>query len=142
MPTQPHDLIIIGGGQSGLAAAYHAKQKGLNYKVLEAGGAIGHSWRNRYDSLVLFTPRSYSALPGLPLSGNQNSYPSKDETATYLQQYAQQFDLNIALNEPVTKLTKSDDLFTTTTPQGAYQSKAVIVATGPFQTPRTPALAR
>jgi putative flavoprotein involved in K+ transport len=137
-----YDVIIIGGGQAGLAAAYEAKQRQLNYLVLEARNAIGESWRGRYDSLVLFTPRAYSNLAGLLIEGDPNSYPTKDEAADYLERYADHFSLNIHLGEMVASLTKSQDIFTVTTSTHSYTAQNVIVATGPFQKPRVPSWAR
>lgn len=137
-PEQPYDLAIIGGGQAGLATAYWAKQRGLDYQLFEANTSIGESWRNRYDSLELFTPRAYSSLPAMPMRGDQNGYPTKDEVADYLEEYAAQNELTVKLGEPVTELRKTSDLFQIATPRGTYQSKAAVVATGPFQTPRTP----
>lgn len=139
--SQQYDLIIIGGGQAGLAAGYHAHQKNLNYLILEAGSSVGNTWRDRYDSLTLFTPRAYSSLPGLPLEGDKEGYPTKDEIADYLQKYAQHFQLNVQLNEFVRQLTKAAGIFTVTTATAMYKATNIIVATGPFQTPRIPSWA-
>jgi putative flavoprotein involved in K+ transport len=64
------DVLVIGGGQAGLATAYHLRSTRFRFEVLERNGRIGDSWRARYDSLSLFTPRAYSALPGMPLDGD------------------------------------------------------------------------
>ena len=79
------DLIIIGAGQAGLTMGYYLKQEGYNFLLLEAGKRVGDSWRNRYDSLQLFTPRSYSSLPGMALIGEKNEFQYKDEIETYLE---------------------------------------------------------
>ena len=63
--TDVLDVLVVGGGQAGLATAYHLRSTGLHLEVLERHSRIGDSWRKRYDSLTLFTPRAYSALPGL-----------------------------------------------------------------------------
>jgi putative flavoprotein involved in K+ transport len=136
--TQTYDLIIIGGGQAGLAAAYYAQQHKLQYLVLEAHETIGQSWRDRYDSLTLFTPRAYSNLPGMPMTGNPEGYPTKDEVSDYFYQYVQQFGLAVSLGEKVISLVKEGAVFRAATDKGIYESAAVVVATGPFQTPRTP----
>lgn len=65
------DILIIGGGQAGLALAYILRQTTLSYQVVERHPRLGDSWRRRYDSLVLFTPRAYSALPGLSIPGDR-----------------------------------------------------------------------
>src|SRR5205807_6789221 len=82
------DLLIIGAGQAGLALGYHLKQTPLRFQLVEGHQRIGDSWRKRYDSLVLFTPRAYSALPGLVVPGDPEGYPTKDEMADYMESYA------------------------------------------------------
>lgn len=133
-----HDLIIIGGGQAGLAAAYHAEKQNLRYVVLEQTSDTGTSWRERYDSLKLFTPRRYSQLPGLELSGDPEGYPTKDELADYLKTYRDTFDLNVRYAQSATSVTQANDVFTVTTNDTTYTTSAVIMATGPFQIPRVP----
>jgi putative flavoprotein involved in K+ transport len=64
------DTLVIGAGQAGLAMGYHLQQAGHPFQIVDRHPRIGASWRNRYDSLVLFTPRTYSALPGLPVPGD------------------------------------------------------------------------
>lgn len=100
------DLIIIGAGQAGLTMGYYLKQEGYNFLLLEAGNRVGDSWRNRYDSLQLFTPRPYSSLPGMALIDEKNEFPYKDEIATYLEEYARHFQLPIQLQTKVFKIKK------------------------------------
>jgi putative flavoprotein involved in K+ transport len=59
------DVVVVGGSQAGLAMAWHLARQGLRFVVLEAGPEVGHVWRNRWDSLKLFTPAQFDALPGL-----------------------------------------------------------------------------
>ncbi|MGI8419581.1 MAG: flavin-containing monooxygenase [Candidatus Levyibacteriota bacterium] len=139
------DCIIIGGGQSGLAASYACKKRNLSHVVLDAHSAVGDSWRQRYDSLHLFTPRSLSALDGMVLTGKPNGYPSKDEMADYFTRYVKKYKLPVKLNQKVSQLqfaSENDRRFTIITEQGTqWHAKAVIVATGPFQVPFVPSLA-
>jgi putative flavoprotein involved in K+ transport len=79
------DSIIIGGGQAGLAIGYYLKQQGVHFAILDSCNRTGDSWRNRYDSLTLFTPRMYDGLPGSTFQGSSNGLPSKDEAANYYQ---------------------------------------------------------
>lgn len=81
------DVLIIGAGQAGLATAHALRQSGLAVGLVDHHARVGDSWRRRYDSLVLFTPRRYSSLPGLPLDGDPDGYPTKDEIADYLERY-------------------------------------------------------
>ncbi len=136
--TQIYDLIIIGGGQAGLAAGRLAHVRGLNYLILEASDTVGSAWRERYDSLTLFTPRAYSGLPDLPFPGDNDGYPTGAEVFAYLQDYAKRFTLNVALNQEVQTATHVGGIFTVATSTSVFMSRVMIVATGPFQTPRLP----
>jgi len=78
-------VAVIGGGQSGLAAAHALIRAGLNPVVLEASGQPAGSWPRCYDGLTLFSPARYSSLPGLPFGGGDpDRYPHRDEVVTYL----------------------------------------------------------
>ena len=106
-----YDVIVIGAGQAGLSMGYYLKQTNLSFIILDKAKEIGEVWKNRYDSLTLFTPRSYSSLPGLKMEGNQNQYPNKDEVAIYLNQYANNYSLPVQLNTVVEIVTKTDNEF-------------------------------
>ncbi|WP_144467313.1 flavin-containing monooxygenase [Bacillus toyonensis] len=136
------DAIIVGAGQAGLAMGYYLKQEGDNFLLLEAGNRVGDSWRNRYDSLQLFTPREYSSLPSMILKGEGNGFPSKDEIATYLEEYAGRFQLPIQLQTEVLKIKKEKDIFELHTSKEILQSKKVIIASGGFQQPFIPSFSQ
>ncbi len=72
-----YETIVIGAGQAGLAMGYYLKQHDHSFLILEKNSEVGEMWGNRYDSLVLFTPRLYSSLPGLELKGNAHEYLQK-----------------------------------------------------------------
>src|SRR5690606_25907964 len=86
--VMPHHVLIVGAGQSGLAAAYAALEQGLRPVLLEASDRAAGSWPRYYDSLTLFSPARYSALPGLPFDGDPERYPHRDEVVAYLTRYA------------------------------------------------------
>ncbi len=136
------DLIIIGAGQAGLTMGYYLKQEGYNFLLLEAGNRIGDSWRNRYDSLQLFTSREYSSLPGMVVKGEGKGFPHKDEIAMYLEEYAQYFQLPVQLQTEVFKIKKEKDIFELHTPTEILQSKKVVIATGGFQQPYIPSFSQ
>ena len=82
------ESVIIGGGQAGLSVGYYLAQRGLPFVILDQNDRIGDAWRNRWDSLRLFTPARYSGLPGMPYPVPLAVYPTKDETADYMEAYA------------------------------------------------------
>jgi putative flavoprotein involved in K+ transport len=135
------EIIIVGAGQAGLSMGYWLKRQSRSFLFLEAWPRLGESWRQRYDSLVLFTPRRYSALPGLALPGDPEGRPTKDELADYLQAYADHFTLPIQMDTRVLDMQQDGETFLLQTTQGTYQAVTVIVATGPFHQPRIPAFA-
>ena len=136
------DVIIIGAGQAGLAMGYYLKQEGYNFLLLEAGNRIGDSWRNRYDSLQLFTPRDYCSLPDMVVKGEGKGFPHKDEMATYLEEYARHFTLPVQLQTEVFKIKKERDIFELHTPTEILKSKKVVIATGGFQQPYIPSFSQ
>jgi len=134
------EVVVIGAGQAGLAMGYFLQQKRVPYVLLDAGERIGDGWRKRYDSLVLFTPRGYSALPGMLFPGDQEGVPTKDEAADYLESYAKHFSLSVQLQTEVFRLSRTAQGFHVSTNRGEYLAKQVVVATGPFQKPFIPNL--
>ncbi|MBX3011873.1 MAG: NAD(P)-binding domain-containing protein [Caldilineaceae bacterium] len=136
------DLLIIGAGQAGLALAYHLQSTSLRYTLVDGHARIGDSWRKRYDTLTLFTPRWLSTLPGLPLPGEQNGYATRDEFADYLEAYAHHFALPVLRDTKITKLEQAAPGFQANTAAGGVlPCRAVVLATGAFQQPVIPALA-
>ncbi len=136
------DAVVIGGSQAGLAIAWHLARHHLRFVVLEAGPEIGHAWQSRWDSLTLFTPTQYDALPGRPFPGPPDTYPAKDPVAGYLKAYAAAFDLPVRLNARVTKLSRTAEGFEIRTGDGVLRARQVVVATGPFQVPFVPPAAQ
>jgi putative flavoprotein involved in K+ transport len=121
---------------------YFLKRQGLRFVILERAGEIAPAWRERWDSLTLFTPRRYSALPGLPFPGDPDGYPTRDEVIAYLERYAETFELPIELNSEVKKLEQGDDeRFRLELDGRTLTADQVVVATGPFQTPYVPKVA-
>ncbi|MEH7083027.1 NAD(P)/FAD-dependent oxidoreductase [Neobacillus drentensis] len=137
-----YDVVVIGGGQAGLSIGYYLKQSSLSFIILDINATVGDVWRKRYDSLVLFTPRAYSSLPGLVLSGDPSGFPTKDEIADYLEIYARTFDLPIQHDCHVQKVQKENELFSITTNDSIIETRNIVVATGPFHTPKLPSFAK
>jgi len=133
-----HDVIIIGGGQSGLALGYHLARQGRRFLILDAADQVGHSWRSRWDSLRLITPCPYNDLPGMPFPGEPWSFPTKDEVASYLAHYAKTFDLPLRLGTRVTSVRRVGDAYEVRTADTSIEAHSVVCATGPFQRPHLP----
>jgi putative flavoprotein involved in K+ transport len=137
------DVVVVGGSQAGLAMAWHLAQQGLRFVVLEAGPEVGHVWRSRWDSLKLFTPAQYDALPGTAFPAPADTYPTKDPVADYLRDYAKAFDLPVRLNAKVIELRRRHDgSFEVHTAAEVFRARQVVAATGPFQVPFVPPQAR
>jgi putative flavoprotein involved in K+ transport len=132
-------VAVIGGGQAGLTIGYFLRQQGYRFVILERASELAPAWRERWDSLTLFTPRRYSALPGLPFPGVPDGYPTRDEVITYLERYAKTFELPLELNSEVEQLDQGDDgRFRLAVGGRTIIADQVVVATGPFQTPYVP----
>jgi putative flavoprotein involved in K+ transport len=122
--------------------ARHLARQHLRFVVLEAGPEPGHTWRARWDSLTLFTPAQYDALPGMPFPGSPGTYPTKELVAGYLNAYAAEFGLPVRLNARVTALIRTAEGFEARTGDGVFRARQVVVATGPFQVPYVPPAAQ
>jgi putative flavoprotein involved in K+ transport len=137
------DVLVVGAGQAGLALGFHLRKTPFRFQIVDRNMRIGDSWRKRFDSLVLFTPRAYSALPGLAVPGNPDGYPTKDEMADYLEAYANHFDLPVVLGTGVRRLERADGGFRATTEAGQpIDCRVVVLATGAFQRPAIPAISK
>jgi putative flavoprotein involved in K+ transport len=136
------DVVVVGGGQSGLAAAYAAGRAGLRPLVLEAGAEPVGSWPRYYDSLALFSPARFSALPGRPFPGDCERYPTRDEVVAYLRAYAANLDADIRCDQRVDTVDRGEDgrVIARTATGLEVEAGMVIAATGGFRRPHRPAL--
>jgi putative flavoprotein involved in K+ transport len=116
-------------------------QERRRFVILERADSVAPAWRERWDSLTLFTSRRYSALPGVPLPGDPDGYPTRDEVIYYLERYAATFELPIELGSEVRRLSRDEDRFVLELHGRTVTADQVVVATGPFQTPFEPKLA-
>ena len=137
----PVDVMVVGAGQSGLAAGRALQLAGLTFQILEAAGQVGGSWPSYYDSLTLFSPARFSALPGVPLPGRPNRYPARDEITAYLRDYAARFDLPVRTHSRVTHVAWDGHTFHHTLSSGdQLAARAVVAASGGFGRPHIPGL--
>lgn len=133
-------LLIVGGGQSGLAAARAGRDRGWEPVVLEAGPDPVGSWPAYYDSLRLFSPRRFSGFPGYPFPGPPEGYPRRDEVVDFLSGYASWLGVEIRTNSRVTQVTtdREGEFTAVLADSGRVSGEAVIAASGSFASPYTP----
>lgn len=135
------DTLVIGGGQAGLATGYYLRRAGVPFQILDANQRTGDSWRRRWDSLRLFTPNRFNALPGLDIEGADWGFQSKDELADYLESYASHFELPIRHGVRVSRLEAEGEAFRVTAGEVEFKADNVIVAMAEYQEPKTPRMA-
>jgi putative flavoprotein involved in K+ transport len=136
--------LIIGAGQTGLSAGYHLQRRGLPFLIIDADERIGDHWRERWDSLRLYSPARSDNLPGMRFPAPAYHYPSGREMGDYLEAYAERFSLPVRSGVRVERLERAADGrpgFVATAGGRRYEADQVIVATGAFQVPRVPAFA-
>jgi putative flavoprotein involved in K+ transport len=134
------DTIVIGGGQAGLAVGYHLSRRGVPFVIIDANERTGDSWRNRWDSLRLFTPHMVTRLPGMPYPEKGWNFATKDELADFLETYANHFELPIHHGFRVERLTREGGRFVVTAGDSEFRADNVVVAMY-SQKPRIPAFA-
>jgi cation diffusion facilitator CzcD-associated flavoprotein CzcO len=133
------DVLIIGGGQAGLAVGYYLRRTGLSYRILDAEPAPGGAWQHTWDSLTLFSPATWSSLPGWIMPGGSARYPERDAVLAYLAAYEDRYQLPIA--RPVWVQSVARDPaggFRISSDQGIWRARAVVSATGTWRNPYTP----
>lgn len=133
-----YDVIVIGGGQSGLALGYHLRKTDLKYLILDKETQAGGSWQHYWQSLRLFSPASFSSLPGTLMPGGADYYPSRDEALEYLRMYEKMYKLKVQRPVHVEKVVRKRGLYHIVTKQATYFGKAVVSATGSFAKPFIP----
>jgi putative flavoprotein involved in K+ transport len=143
MSTESFDVVVIGGGQAGLATGHFLARRGLRFTILDAHDRIGESWRRRWDALLLFTSARFDGLPGMPFPASKRHFPSKDEAADYLVEYARRMELPVRLGVSVEGLRRTDDGagFVVDAGHDRYEAPQVVIASGAFHEPRIPGFA-
>lgn len=139
--AETHRVMVIGGGQAGLSAGYHLQRLGIDHVILDASSGVGDTWRQRWESLRLFTPAAWDGLPGMPFPAEPSYFPTKDEMADYLRSYAARFSLPVRGNVIVEALARHGDRYVASAGPERYEADAVVVATGANDRPAIPAFA-
>lgn len=133
--------IVIGGGQAGLAVGYHLAKRGESFLILDANQRVGDAWRNRWDSLRLFSPARYVEMPGFSYPGPGDAFPTKDQIADHLEAYAKHFRLPVLSGSKVDRLAKEDGRFVIEAGGQSFEADNVVVAMANYQVPKTPLFA-
>lgn len=132
------DVAVIGGGQSGLAVGYFLRRTGLRFAILDDQKEPGGSWLHTWDSLRLFSPATFSSLPGWLMPGGPDHYPGRDEVVDYLRRYEAQYDLPVERPVKVSAVNASADGLRVETDRGVWVARAVVSATGTGSRPYIP----
>jgi len=141
MKTERVNTVVVGAGQAGLSVGYHLQRRGVSFVILDGGARVGDAWRQRWDSLKLFTPRKFSSLDGWAFPGDRNRFPTKDEMGDYLEAYARHFDLPIRLNTRVERVSRQGQGFVVVAGGLRFEADNVVVAMANHQRPAVPAFA-
>ena len=139
--TEHIQTLVVGGGQAGLSVGYFLARHGLPFVILDSNERIGDSWRNRWDSLRLFTPARYDGLAGMPFPAPAHSFPTKNEMADYLEAYARRFDLPVRTGVRVDGLSRQGGQYVVTAGERRFTAEHVVVAMASYQFPRIPPFA-
>lgn len=133
-------IVIIGGGQAGMSAAYCLQQRGITDQVIFEKNRLGHSWREeRWDNFCLVTPNFQCRLPDHPYDGNDpQGFMPKDEIVDYVVRFADKVKAPIYEGVEVISVIKEDGVFKVITSIGEWQCDDVICAIGSFHTPFKP----
>jgi cation diffusion facilitator CzcD-associated flavoprotein CzcO len=141
MHSRGGKTVVIGAGPAGLATAAQLRRRGIPVLVLERAGAIGSSWRNRYDRLRLNSSRPFSRLPRARYARGTGIYPSRDQVVDYLEDYARDNELEIRYRTRVERIEPHDGGWLLQTSTGEVAAEDVVVAAGyehTFWIPRWP----
>ena len=134
--------IVIGGGQAGLSVGYYLARQGRPFIILDASRRVGDAWRQRWDSLRLFTPAAFDGLVGMKFPAAPFSFPTKDDMADYLEAYARRFQLPIRNGIRVDRVTRVGSRYLIEAGPERFEADHVVVAMSSYQVPRVPAFAK
>lgn len=135
------DTLVVGGGQTGLIVGHALRERGVDHTIVDANPRVGDAWRNRWDSLRLFTQAFMNGLPGMDFPGPKNEFVTKDQIADYLERYADEMNLDIRSGVRVERLTRDGETFVAETTAGEVRARSAIVAMADYQRPRVPPFA-
>jgi hypothetical protein len=136
--TEDVDVVVIGGGQAGLAVGYHLRRTPLSWTVLDAQDGPGGAWRHGWNGLRLFSPARFSSLPGWMMPGGTDDYPSRAEVLDYLAAYERRYELPVRRPVRVDAVHREGEGFRVVADAGTWHARAVVSATGTWSRPFIP----
>jgi putative flavoprotein involved in K+ transport len=141
MRTERYDTIVIGAGQAGLVTGYHLQRASRSFLILDGNARVGDNWRERYDSLRLFTPAYGCSLDGFPFPSEHSTCPTKDGFADYLEAYVARFNLPVRTGVQVDGVRREGDRYLVSAGDTTFEASNVVVASGASRDPRVPVFA-
>ncbi|WBC13759.1 ArsO family NAD(P)H-dependent flavin-containing monooxygenase [Micromonospora sp. WMMA1998] len=133
------DVVVVGGGQAGLAAGYYLRRAGLDYVILDTRQQPGGAWRHGWESLRLFSPAEYSPLPGWGMPRQEGEdFPTAGHVVDYLRAYEQRYDLPVRRPVRVREVRRAGERLAVDTEAGTWSARYVISATGTWECPYVP----
>jgi putative flavoprotein involved in K+ transport len=141
--TREYDVVIVGGGQAGLAVSYYLRRTGLSFVVLDAEPGPGGAWRHGWESLTLFSPATWSSLPGWIMPGGSRGFPGRDAVLAYFAEYERRYAVPVERPVRVRAVRRAGDSshLLVESDRGLWQARAVVSATGTWGAPRIPDIA-
>ena len=132
------DVVIIGGGQAALAVAYFLRRTPLSFIILDAQEEPGGAWRHGWNSLRLFSPATWSSIPGWMMPPSQDGYPSRDHVVAYLKQYEQRYQFPVVRPVQITRVERTETGLRVHAPDRQWDARVVVSATGTWSHPYIP----
>lgn len=132
-----YDVIVVGGGQSGLATGYYLRRHKLDFLILDDQDSPGGGWRHVWDSMTLFSTAEFSNLPGIPMP-HYDGFPPASHVIDYLAAYEARYELPVRRPVRVERVGREGGLFVVVTDQGVLRARCVIAATGTWSAPFVP----
>lgn len=134
MSPEVYDCIVVGGGQSGMAASYYLHKYGVNYLVLDANEHPGGSWQHMWEGLTLFSPNDAANLPGRPMP-HYDGFPPASHVVNYLTDYERRYDVPVERPVHADRVTWADGIYTV---NEKWQARTLVAATGTWTAPFVP----
>ena len=131
-------VLVIGGGQAALATAYFLRRTHLSFLLLDEQGTPGGAWLHGWDSLRLFSPATWSSIPGWPMPASESTYPPRAEVIDYLSRYEERYQLPVQRPLHVESVERDGDYLRVRAGEHSWRARAVVSATGTWSNPYIP----